>query len=284
MFMNAELQHRIVYELMMLENAKKEYATRLQHLESFKGSYLKRVNPGKKKFYYSIKRRGTKNYRYLGLSGQEEICNVRKVRFLEEAIRRLDSNICLLRAVLNGFLPYDPGSVNKSLPKIYQCEVPPVSGLYEREAAKWKAGCLEYQARFPENYPEKKRHRTSDGVMVKTISELTVYEMFKGAGLAQIYEMPLAMKDYGPPLYPDFTVLSPVDMKTEIIVEYAGRLDQWSYCRDFGERVSRYINNGYVPGVNLFFVYGDKDGNVDATQIERVIAEIKGLTNTPTAR
>ena len=68
-------------------------------------------------------------------------------------------------------------------------------------------------------------------------------------------------------------------MKGEIIVEFAGRLDSWSYCKDFGERVSRYINNGYIPGVNLFFVFGDKDGNIDSTQIERVIAEIKGLRN-----
>ena len=283
MMMNAELQHRIDYELMMLENARKEYALRLDHLKDYKGSYLRRVNPGKKKYYYLVRHRGSKTYRYLGLSGQQEITNVREVRFLEEAIRRIDRNIALMKTLADGFISFDPSSICESLPKIYRCKVPPVSDLYEREGARWKADRLKYQKRFPENYPENKRHTTTDRVMVKTISELTLYEMFKAAGLVQVYELPLAMNDYGPPLYPDFTILSPVDMKTEIIVEFAGRLDSWSYCKDFGERVSRYINNGYIPGVNLFFVFGDKDGNIDSSQIERVIAEIKGLSNVPAA-
>ena len=283
MMMNAELQHRIDYELMMLENARKEYALRLDHLKDYKGSYLRRVNPGKKKYYYLVKHRGSKTYQYLGLSGQQEITNVREVRFLEEAIRRIDRNIALMKTLADGFISFDPSSICESLPKIYRCKVPPVSDLYEREGARWKADRLKYQKRFPENYPENKRHTTTDRVMVKTISELTLYEMFKTAGLALVYELPLAMNDYGPPLYPDFTILSPVDMKTEIIVEFAGRLDSWSYCKDFGERVSRYINNGYIPGVNLFFVFGDKDGNIDSAQIERVIAEIKGLRNVPAA-
>ena len=281
--MNAELQHRIDYELMMLENARKEYALRLDHLKDYKGSYLRRVNPGKKKYYYLVKHRGSKTYRYLGLSGQQEITNVREVRFLEEAIRRIDRNIALMKTLADGFISFDPNSICESLPKIYRCEVPPVSELYKREGARWKADRLKYQKRFPENYPGNKRHTTTDGVKVKTISELTLYEMFKAAGLVQVYELPLAMNDYGPPLYPDFTILSPVDMKTEIIVEFAGRLDSWSYCKDFGERVSRYINNGYIPGVNLFFVFGDKEGNIDSTQIERVIAEIKGFRSVPAA-
>ena len=283
MLMNAELHHRLDYELMMLEHARKEYSLRLDHLRDFKGSYLRRVNPGKTKYYYLIKRRESKKYRYLGLSGQQEIANVREVRFLEEAIRRIDRNITLMKALTDGLLPFDPSSINESLPKIYRCKVPPVSELYESEGARWKADRLKYQKRFPENYPENKRHTTTDRIKVKTISELTIYEMFKAAGLALVYELPLAMNDYGPPLYPDFTVLSPVDMKTEIIVEFVGRLDSWSYCKDFGERVSRYINNGYIPGVNLFFVFGDKDGNIDSAQIERVIAEIKGLRNVPAA-
>lgn len=130
---------------------------------------------------------------------------------------------------------------------------------------------------MPENYPQYKRHRTSDGVMVKSISELAMYEMFKGAGLTQIYELPIAPEDHGPPMYPDFTILSPVDMKTEIYVEFAGRLDLREYREDFARRVGRYIANGLKPGVNLFFVFGDRDGNIDSMQIAKVIADIYGI-------
>lgn len=283
MLMNAELKHRINYELTLLEYAKKEYSHRLKLLRDYKGTFLRRSKHGSSGYFFHIKRRGSVKYEYLGGSGHPEVKRIQEVRFLEEVLRRIDMNIELMEALLNGFLPFDPSHVCESLPKTYRCEVPPVSELYAHEGAKWKADRLRYQKKFPENYPEKKRHTTTDRVKVKTISELTLYEMFKAAGLAQVYELPLAMKDYGPPLYPDFTILSPIDMKTEIIVEFAGRLDSWSYCKDFGERLSRYINNGYIPGVNLFFVFGDKDGNIDSTQIERVIAEIKGLRNAPAA-
>ncbi len=152
-----------------------------------------------------------------------------------------------------------------------------MSKLYEVEGRKWKANRLEFQKRFPENFPQSKTHTTSDEVKVKTISELVLYEKFKDAGLFQIYELPLPMADYGPPLYPDFTILSPIDMKTEIIVEFVGRLDLPKYREDFARRVGRYLKSGYIPGVNLFFVFGDNDGNIDSTQISKIIADIKGL-------
>ena len=152
----------------------------------------------------------------------------------------------------------------------------PVSEAYKHKSAEWLSRKLDYQKTFPENYPQNKRHRTSDGVMVKTISELTLYERFRAAGLAQVYELPLPMKDYGPPLYPDFTLLSPVDMTTEIIVEFVGRLDQRGYREDFARKVGRYIASGYIPGVNLFFIYSDSEGNIDSMQITKVIADILG--------
>ena len=113
--------------------------------------------------------------------------------------------------------------------------------------------------------------------MVKTLSELLIYERFKDAGLTLIYELPFVPNDYGPALYPDFAVLSPIDMKSVIFVEYVGRMDIQRYREDFARRVGRLIDNGYIPGVNLFFIFGDKDGNIDSLQITKVIADILGL-------
>ena len=84
----------------------------------------------------------------------------------------------------------------------------------------------------------------------------------------------MVLDDYGPPMYPDFTVLSPKDMKTKIIIEYVGRLDLVKYSEAFARKVERYIRNGYIPGVNLFFVFGDKNGHIDSMQINRIIEDI----------
>ena len=152
-----------------------------------------------------------------------------------------------------------------------------MSEMYERNRKDWLARKLEFQKEFPENYPERKTQQTSDGVMVKSVSEVVLYERFRSAGFAFVYELPFVPKDHGPALYPDFTILSPVDMKTEIIVEYVGRMDLQDYRGDFAKRVGRYMDSGYIPGVNLFFVFSGNDGRIDSTQINRVIADIQGL-------
>ena len=72
-------------------------------------------------------------------------------------------------------------------------------------------------------------------------------------------------------------------MKTEIIVEYVGRLDRQDYREDFAKRLGRYIASGYKPGVDLFFVYSDKDGNIDSMQVTKVIADILGLRSQESA-
>lgn len=277
--MDASLSQSINYELKMLEYARKKYAQRLVLLRDCKDTFLRRSKHGDSGYFFYIKRKGAKSYEYLGREEHPDIKRVKEARFIEKAIRRIDCDIELYKALSDGFLSFDPSSISESLPETYRCEVPPVSELYEREGAKWKADMLKLQKEFPENYPKHKKHRTSDGVMVKTISELTLYERFKSAGLIQIYELPLPMKDYGPPLYPDSTILSPIDIKTRIIVEFVGRLDLPEYREDFARKVGRYMASGYIPGVNLYFVFSDKNGNIDSMQITKVIADIIGIRN-----
>ena len=279
MLMNAELKHRVNYELKLLERAKKEYSRRLDLLRDCKGSFLRRSKHGTSGYFFHIKRRGSRKYEYLGRPEHPEVKRVQEARFLEEALRRIDNNIELLESLLNGFLPFDPSHVCESLPGAYRCKVPPVSELYRQKGAKWKAEQLEFQKRFPENYPQFKTQRTSDNVMVKSISEVVLYEMVKDAGLAFIYELPFVPKDYGPALYPDFAVLSPVDMESVIFIEYVGRLDDPDYGEKFAKRVRRFIRSGYRPGVDLFFVFSDEDGNIDSTQIAKIIADIYGLSS-----
>ena len=274
--MDAILNHRIRYELQALERMKKEYVSRQNSLYEYKGAFLRRAKYGEGKYYYYVKRPGEVKYRYIKRSDHRIVEKVREARFLEEAIRRIDRDIELLQALMDGYLSFDPSSVSESLPMLYRYSVPPVPELYRLAGSKWKAGRLEFQKRFPENYPQHKTQRTSDGVMVKTISEVVVYEMLKAAGLAFVYELPFPPKDHGPALYPDFTILSPVDMKTEIIVEFVGRLDLQRYREDFAKRVGRYLASGFIPGVNLFFVFGDPNGNIDTMQVTKVIEDIMG--------
>ena len=281
MFMNAELNHRINYEIKMLEQERAAYVSRLELLKDCRGVLLRRAKPNRCKYYYYIKRPGSKTYSYIKESDSILVERIREAHFLEEAIRRIDRDITLMKSLIEGYLPFDPSSISESLPEIYRNEVPPVSKLYEQEGKKWLANRLEFQKRFPENYPDRKKHTTSDGISVKSVSEALLYERLKDAGLFIIYELPFVPLDYGPALYPDVTVLSPIDLKTEIIIEYVGRMDLLDYRGNFAKKVGRYIDSGYTPGVNLFFVFSKNDGYVDSTQITKVIADIFGANALP---
>ena len=278
--MDSDLERRLKSELTRLKADRNGFLHRLDLCRGFESARLRKTKRCRGTHYYYARRQGSNKYVYLGTRACPDVKRICEAHFLKESIRRIDSNISLIESFLKGFLPYDIYAVNEALPYSYRSEtLPPVSEAYLREGSRWKAKKLILQSEHPENYPERKTEQTSDGVWVKTISEVVLYERFKAAGFVQIYELPLVLNDYGPALYPDFTILSPADKKTEIIVEYVGRLDLQKYRDEFAYKVGRYISNGYIPGVNLFFVFSDRDGHIDSMQINRVIEDIRGIQN-----
>lgn len=275
--MDADLKSRLIYELKILKNRKQEFADRLDLLEPYRNTLLKRDRNRRGGYYYSIKPEGFDKFKYVGKGSDPKIMRVKEAAFLQKSITLIDKNIKFITDLLDGYQEFDFQSVNLLLPKTYRSEKLIASSAYQAAGKRWKAEKLAFQKQFPENYPEHKTERTSDGTMVKSKNEAHIYDRFLDAGFYHIYELPLPSKDYGPPLYPDFTILSPIDLKTEIIVEHVGKLDDLKYGEGFAARVRRYILNGYIPGVNLFFTFNDKDGHIDSIQINKVIADVLGI-------
>ena len=277
MIMDAELNLRLDYELKILLARREKHARRLELCHGFEKKCIRASKRTNGKTYYYAKWRGTKKYTYVGSKESPDVKRICEAHYLKEAIKRTDINIGLIKHFKDNYKDVDPSSINAALREVFRVNIPPVSQAYQAAGAKWKAEKLAFQATYPENYPEHKTELTSDGVWVKTVSEVVLYERFKAAGFVQIYELPLVLNDYGPAMYPDFSILSPVDMKTVIYVEYVGRLDLPKYREDFARRIQRYISNGYIPGVNVFFIYGDRQGHIDSMQINKVIADILGI-------
>lgn len=275
--MDQDLYSRLNYELKLLEGERKRLESQRLHLSDAKNYRLKCYTHKNSSKYYYARKKGAAKYKYVGTENSDLVRKVQEVRHIDAALGRIDQNIRLVTSVLDGYSEYDFGTVDGKLPLAYRSSNHFAATDYRKAGEKWKEEKLKFQACFPENYPEKKIKRTSDGVLVKSISELVIYERFLAAGLYEMYELPLPSSDYASNMYPDFTVLSPIDLKTEIIVEYVGRLDLQGYREDFAKRVHRYMLNGYIPGVNLFFIFGDINGQVDSLQVNKVLADILGI-------
>ena len=274
--MDADIRDRLIYKRMVLENDRNNYQSRLELLEPYRYCRIKldKKDPGKS--YYYIKPEGSDKYKYVGKE-TNRILRVKEAAHLAKAIEHIDHDIELVNSLLHGYIPYDDMTIDRLLPLSYRTDMKQRETLYDRVGKKWKEKKLEYQKQFPENYPERKTETASDGVKVKSKNEAIIYNKLLDSSLYHIYELPLVLDDYGPPMYPDFTVLSPIDMASEIIIEHIGKLNEWEYVNDFAKRVRRYILAGYVPGVNLFFTFNDKDGHIDSLQITKVIADILGI-------
>lgn len=272
--MNHDLVSRLSNESKFLKKQKDLLEKRLDDLEAYSSMSLRRSIRKNGRTYYSVRGRGDGKFRYAGKSDNKTVQRVKEAAHLQPAIEVIDNNLQLIENLLDGYSPFDFATIDKALPEVYRLDPPAVHPSYQEVGRRWKKEKLSYQATFPENYPEFKTERTGDGTMVKTISEALLYDRFTDAGLIHIYELPQPSRDYRAPIYPDFTVLSPVDLKTEIIVEYVGRLDLPKYRDDFAARIYRYMRNGYIPGVNLFFAFGDLEGHLDSLQVTKIIMDI----------
>lgn len=275
--MDADLYERLRYELKILRRDREEISSRLDELESYRHCKLKKNRHSSGKNYYYIQTETAGGFTYARKKDMPRVFRIQEAAHLEESLRQIAKNLELTQALLDGYLSYDFLTVDKRLPMAYQNSLDIITSPYIRKGRQWKEEKLILMNSFPENYPEHKNEKASDGTMMKSKNEVIIYEKLIDAGLFTLYELPLPMEDHGPPLYPDFTILSPIDMRTELLIEHIGNLDDQSYREGFVNRLRRYIRNGYIPGVNLFFTFNDRYGHIDAFQITKLIADIYGI-------
>ena len=246
---------------------------RLMQLESYNGIILRKDIRKNGRAYYRAKRQGSKKYKYVGTESSIAVQYIKEVHFLNKSIELIKANMKLIEDLLNNYIEPDYESINSILPSAYRGAPVLDNSLYLKKAAQWKKEKESYKKTFPPNHPEKNTKRTLDGTMVKTKSEMIISNMLYQYSLVNVYELPIAL-DYGPPLYPDFTILSPSDMQTEIIIEHIGRLDKRDYRDDFAWKLFRYMRKGYMPGSNLILTFDDLDGNLDSIPIMQVITDL----------
>ena len=116
------------------------------------------------------------------------------------------------------------------------------------------------------------RFKTSDGIYVKSKSELIIYEFLKSKGVVFLYERPLLIQNNL--RYPDFTILRPSDGKI-FIWEHFGMMDIESYAIRARQKIREYSCAGYWPFYNFIITYDFGDGKIDMIELERLLKMIQ---------
>ena len=73
--------------------------------------------------------------------------------------------------------------------------------------------------------------------------------------------------------WPDFIIWDKKHNR-ELLIEHLGLMGDEDYREDQNEKIKLYIEEGYVPNVDLLLTYNDKNGNINVPAISRMIDAI----------
>ncbi len=123
-------------------------------------------------------------------------------------------------------------------------------------------------------------HRTSQGLAVRSKSELLIAEALISSNVTFEYEKPLSLG--GQRRYPDFTIEDEISGRT-IYWEHLGMLDREDYKAAWNAKLSWYRANGVEPlaeaksGAPILITTEDSGSKgLDMTRVKNLIAEVCG--------
>ena len=118
-------------------------------------------------------------------------------------------------------------------------------------------------------------HRTHNGRLVRSKSELVIANMLEHMDITYKYEEVFYGAIEPGRRLPDFTFETPDGRK--LLWEHLGKLNDLHYLREWDEKRRWYQTNGILEGVNLFTTRDDERGGLDSREIHRVALEIQRL-------
>lgn len=211
--------------------------------------------------------------------------------YLQALEERLTHNIRLLEKYQKKFLPLDPESVLRDLPKNFRFLDPerilqpnqgakiiklfPVfdgslfpdsiySGMQIEDPQSWM------QAPYCANtkFSEELKHDSSLGVKVRTKSELTLLELHAKIGTPFHYDQVVEIN--GQLVSPDFLCVS--RRGTIFLHEHMG-VHTESYQERSRRKLALYLSAGFIPGKNLILTYDKEDGSMNLPLAEALILD-----------
>lgn len=221
------------------------------------------------RWYYYSRNINDKDKSYLGVGNTTEINEIKELRFLDKSISLIDKNIDIVGKALSKIQRTDYESVNNMIPDTYRGAELGYGINSSEKARAWKDKAEAIKAASGIFRPEELKVWTDDGKKVRSKSEGMIYNYLLSRGVAFVYELPMRLR--GRTAFPDFTILSEIDYKTEVVIEHQGLMDFGDYRNRFADKVHRFIHEGFTPGVDIFFTFDNADGGLDMRPIKDIV-------------
>lgn len=211
-----------------------------------------RVHGGKKPYYYHVMDNSEASYgRYLKSTESRLATMLAQkdylIRLEESVLQELKSLNHIEKK--NGSPSPRPEEIYRSLNSYRQALVTPLVMGDEDYKTAW---LQEPYARksFSEDDPS---FYSARGDRVRSKSEVLIADILDEFGIPYRYEAPLPLKN-GYTIHPDFTILR-LPYRTVCYLEHCGRMDDEIYVHAFLRRENTYIENGLIPGRDVFYTF-----------------------------
>ena len=212
---------------------------------------------------------------YLGPLESKPVQDLFAVKYQELRMTRLQHDQRLLGKLERQYQAYDFESIVSDMPKAYRMAVTANSfdQRYE-EIRKW-AEAPYTKNPFP---PPDAENSAKDGMILRSKGECIWYNLLQERGILFRFDCAIEIVDQqgnSKTLYPDFLILC-FD-GTLIIIEHLGRMGDYPYAMNFGEKSYWYFQKGFVLGKNYFVTSDDPKFGTDSQMIARHVDRIEEM-------
>lgn len=257
----------VLRELTALRDSLKKSSENLKKYEIY--TLISSVRPDSSNTYYYVKRKGRKGRKYLGSGSNPTVRKIREARYFKKAVKIIDRDIAILEKLEHDYIIPDHDTINGMLPESYRDTRIPEFTAPNATAAEWKKRMEAEKTRHEPFRPEDLKYEAKDGTMMRSLSECLIANYLLSLGITFVYELPFI--HHGKKIWPDFTILSPVDNKTVIIIEHQGAMSDASYQGKFIRTVLFYLQTRLVPNKDVFFTFNHLDRHLDLKQIDSIL-------------
>lgn len=110
--------------------------------------------------------------------------------------------------------------------------------------------------------------RSEWGLRFRSKTEAMIYRKLRENGLLVLYEPDMELGEWR--ISPDFIVYSKRTGK-KWVWEHFGQMDREDYVNKNKNKIMHYIENGYIPNINMIATYEIKENAIDMLYIESLI-------------